>query len=106
MGFVSHSTIAYYHHILHHKYYKYNYCLVFPIFDIIFDTYLEIPDYVEEDETTETTPTTNTTTRTESIPQEKNDKDDDYQYVNANENNQTSDTIDQPNKNENDKKED
>lgn len=39
MGFVSHSEIAYKHHILHHKYYKYNFCLVYPIFDMIFDTY-------------------------------------------------------------------
>lgn len=39
MGFVSHSDIAYKHHLLHHIYYKYNFCLVFPVFDMIFDTY-------------------------------------------------------------------
>ena len=39
MGFVSHSSIAYKHHTLHHIYYKYNFCLVFPVFDMIFDTY-------------------------------------------------------------------
>jgi sterol desaturase/sphingolipid hydroxylase (fatty acid hydroxylase superfamily) len=39
MAFVSHSEIAYNHHLLHHTYYKCNFCLVFPIFDVLFDTY-------------------------------------------------------------------
>lgn len=38
MGFLSHSTICYNHHVLHHKLFKCNYCLVFPFFDILFQT--------------------------------------------------------------------
>lgn len=38
MGFLSHSTICYDHHVLHHKLFKCNYCLVFPFFDILFQT--------------------------------------------------------------------
>jgi len=39
MAFVSHSDIAYTHHLLHHTHYKCNFCLVFPIFDVLFETY-------------------------------------------------------------------
>ena len=38
MGFLSHSPICYHHHVLHHKLFKCNYCLVFPFFDIAFQT--------------------------------------------------------------------
>ena len=38
MGFLSHSTLCYDHHVLHHKLFKCNYCLVFPYFDIAFQT--------------------------------------------------------------------
>jgi sterol desaturase/sphingolipid hydroxylase (fatty acid hydroxylase superfamily) len=38
MGFLSHSSICYNHHVLHHKLFKCNYCLVFPYFDIAFQT--------------------------------------------------------------------
>ena len=41
LGFISHSNILYNHHIIHHKLFRYNYCLVIPIFDIIFGTYRE-----------------------------------------------------------------
>lgn len=39
MGYFSHSSIIYNHHIIHHTQMKCNYCLVFPIYDIIFKTY-------------------------------------------------------------------
>ena len=38
MGFLSHSDICYNHHVLHHKLFKCNFCLVFPYFDIAFQT--------------------------------------------------------------------
>ena len=41
LGFISHSNILYNHHIIHHKLFRYNYCLVIPIFDVIFATYRE-----------------------------------------------------------------
>jgi sterol desaturase/sphingolipid hydroxylase (fatty acid hydroxylase superfamily) len=40
-GFISHSNILYNHHIIHHKLFRYNYCLVIPIFDLLIGTYRE-----------------------------------------------------------------
>jgi sterol desaturase/sphingolipid hydroxylase (fatty acid hydroxylase superfamily) len=37
-GFLLHSNILGEHHVLHHKYFHSNYCFLFPIFDIIFQT--------------------------------------------------------------------
>jgi len=37
--FLSHSSILWTHHVQHHRTSKYNFCLVLPIFDMIFDTY-------------------------------------------------------------------
>ena len=39
MGFFSHSTFIYDHHTIHHKLFKCNFCLVFPLFDVVFDTH-------------------------------------------------------------------
>jgi sterol desaturase/sphingolipid hydroxylase (fatty acid hydroxylase superfamily) len=36
---ISHSDIYWKHHYIHHKLPCYNYCLLFPIFDILFGTY-------------------------------------------------------------------
>ena len=41
MGYLSHSHIIYDHHRIHHKLFKWNYCLVFPIFDLLGGTYRE-----------------------------------------------------------------
>uniref|UniRef100_A0A6C0LS74 Fatty acid hydroxylase domain-containing protein n=1 Tax=viral metagenome TaxID=1070528 RepID=A0A6C0LS74_9ZZZZ len=41
LGFISHSSILYNHHVIHHKLFRYNYCLVIPMFDLLFDTYRE-----------------------------------------------------------------
>lgn len=37
--FLSHSSILWTHHVQHHRTSKHNFCLILPIFDIIFDTY-------------------------------------------------------------------
>jgi sterol desaturase/sphingolipid hydroxylase (fatty acid hydroxylase superfamily) len=37
--FLSHSSILWSHHIQHHRTSKHNFCLVLPIFDMIFETY-------------------------------------------------------------------
>jgi len=52
MGFFAHSNLAFQHHVLHHKFFKYNYCLVFPFFDMAFETFkgLEIMDTKKFDE--------------------------------------------------------
>ena len=42
MGFFAHSKLAFQHHILHHQFFKCNYCLVFPIFDMAFNTFMNI----------------------------------------------------------------
>ena len=41
MGYLSHSDAFHTHHVLHHTYYKCNYCFTLPIFDIICGTYRE-----------------------------------------------------------------
>ena len=38
-SYLSHSELYWSHHSIHHKLLKYNYCILFPIFDIIFGTY-------------------------------------------------------------------
>ena len=38
-GFLVHSDIISQDHVIHHKMFKYNFCLLFPIFDILFGTY-------------------------------------------------------------------
>lgn len=38
-AFLIHSNIITDHHIIHHKYFKYNYSLLIPIFDMLFGTY-------------------------------------------------------------------
>ena len=38
-SYLSHSDLYWSHHSIHHKLLKYNYCILFPIFDIIFGTY-------------------------------------------------------------------
>ena len=38
MGFLYHSNMCYTNHVIHHKLFKCNYCLVFPFFDIAFQT--------------------------------------------------------------------
>ena len=38
-GFLIHCDILSRDHIVHHKMFKYNFCVLFPIFDIIFGTY-------------------------------------------------------------------
>lgn len=38
-SYLSHSELYWRHHSIHHKLLKYNYCILFPIFDIIFGTY-------------------------------------------------------------------
>ena len=39
-SYLSHSELYWFHHSIHHKLLNYNYCILFPIFDIIFGTYL------------------------------------------------------------------
>jgi sterol desaturase/sphingolipid hydroxylase (fatty acid hydroxylase superfamily) len=39
--YLSHTNAFFDHHFIHHKYYKYNYCIVFPFFDWMFGTYKE-----------------------------------------------------------------
>lgn len=41
-SYLSHSKILWSHHYIHHKLFKYNFCILFPIFDIIFGTYKSI----------------------------------------------------------------
>jgi sterol desaturase/sphingolipid hydroxylase (fatty acid hydroxylase superfamily) len=41
--YLSHTSAFFDHHVFHHKYYKWNYCVCFPIFDWIFQTYKECP---------------------------------------------------------------
>ncbi len=38
-SYLSHSNLFWSHHNIHHKLFKYNFCILFPIFDIIFGTY-------------------------------------------------------------------
>jgi sterol desaturase/sphingolipid hydroxylase (fatty acid hydroxylase superfamily) len=38
-GFLVHSDIITNVHVIHHKMFKYNFCALFPIFDIVFGTY-------------------------------------------------------------------
>jgi len=38
-SYLSHSELYWSHHSIHHKLLNYNYCLLFPIFDVIFGTY-------------------------------------------------------------------
>jgi sterol desaturase/sphingolipid hydroxylase (fatty acid hydroxylase superfamily) len=38
-SYLSHSELYWVHHSIHHKLLNYNYCILFPIFDIIFGTY-------------------------------------------------------------------
>jgi lathosterol oxidase len=40
-AFLSHSNILWNHHSIHHREFKYNYCFLFPIFDILCGTYRE-----------------------------------------------------------------
>lgn len=38
-AYISHSKSLYEHHIIHHKYMKYNYCMLIPYFDLLLKTY-------------------------------------------------------------------
>ena len=38
-SYLSHSELYWLHHSIHHKLLNYNYCILFPIFDILFGTY-------------------------------------------------------------------
>jgi sterol desaturase/sphingolipid hydroxylase (fatty acid hydroxylase superfamily) len=38
-SYLSHSDLYWSHHSIHHKLLRYNFCILFPIFDIIFGTY-------------------------------------------------------------------
>jgi sterol desaturase/sphingolipid hydroxylase (fatty acid hydroxylase superfamily) len=38
-SYLSHSELYWSHHSIHHKFLNYNYCILFPIFDVIFGTY-------------------------------------------------------------------
>ena len=38
-SYLSHSELFWTHHSIHHKLLNYNYCIVFPIFDVLFGTY-------------------------------------------------------------------
>lgn len=38
-SYLSHSELFWSHHSIHHKLLNYNYCILFPIFDVIFGTY-------------------------------------------------------------------
>lgn len=49
-AFLIHSNILTYDHIIHHKYFKYNFSLLIPVFDILFGTYkrdFEIVDVLD-----------------------------------------------------------
>jgi sterol desaturase/sphingolipid hydroxylase (fatty acid hydroxylase superfamily) len=41
-AFLIHSNILTQDHIIHHRNFKYNYCLLLPLFDIVFDTYYDL----------------------------------------------------------------
>lgn len=41
-SYLSHSELYWSHHSIHHKLLNYNYCILFPIFDIIFGTYRSV----------------------------------------------------------------
>lgn len=41
-SYLSHSNLFWSHHYIHHQLFKYNFCILFPIFDIIFGTYKKI----------------------------------------------------------------
>lgn len=38
-SYLSHSELYWHNHSIHHKLLKYNFCILFPVFDIIFGTY-------------------------------------------------------------------
>ena len=38
-SYLSHSELYWSHHSIHHKLLNYNYCILFPVFDILFGTY-------------------------------------------------------------------
>jgi sterol desaturase/sphingolipid hydroxylase (fatty acid hydroxylase superfamily) len=38
-SYLSHSKLYWHHHSVHHRFMKYNFCILFPIFDIMFGTY-------------------------------------------------------------------
>ena len=38
-SYLSHSELYWSHHNIHHRFPKYNFCILFPIFDILFGTY-------------------------------------------------------------------
>jgi sterol desaturase/sphingolipid hydroxylase (fatty acid hydroxylase superfamily) len=40
-SYLSHSKLLYTHHSIHHTLLIYNYCILFPIFDVLFGTYRE-----------------------------------------------------------------
>ena len=40
-SYLSHSNLYWSHHNIHHRFMKCNYCILFPVFDIIFGTYVE-----------------------------------------------------------------
>jgi sterol desaturase/sphingolipid hydroxylase (fatty acid hydroxylase superfamily) len=42
-SYLSHSELYWSHHSIHHKLLNYNYCILFPIFDIMFGTYRTYP---------------------------------------------------------------
>ena len=46
-AFLIHSNIITNDHIIHHRMYKYNFCLLIPIFDIIFGTYFYDSERIE-----------------------------------------------------------
>ena len=51
-SYLSHSELYWSHHSIHHKLLKYNYCILFPIFDIIFGTYQSYtPPHISNTET-------------------------------------------------------
>ena len=38
-SYLSHSELFWSHHSIHHRFRKYNFCILFPIFDVLFGTY-------------------------------------------------------------------
>jgi sterol desaturase/sphingolipid hydroxylase (fatty acid hydroxylase superfamily) len=38
-SYLSHSELFWKHHSIHHKLLQYNFCILFPVFDILFGTY-------------------------------------------------------------------
>ena len=46
-SYLSHSELYWTHHSIHHKLLHYNYCILFPIFDIIFGTYRNYNEILE-----------------------------------------------------------